>query len=115
MRIAILTDYYYPMLGGITEHVHGQATDLARRGHEVTVVTGRLARTPPVDGHRRAPARRATSSRSSASALGVPLYGNASQAHRHGAVGLMPQLRRYFRRRAFDVVHVHAPYARACA
>ena len=23
----------------------------------------------------------------------------------------MPQLRRYFRRRAFDVVHVHAPYA----
>ena len=28
------------MLGGITEHVHGQARELARRGHEVTVVTG---------------------------------------------------------------------------
>ena len=40
MRIAIVTDYYYPMLGGITEHVHGQARELARRGHEVTVVTG---------------------------------------------------------------------------
>ena len=25
MRIAIVTDYYYPQLGGITEHVHGQA------------------------------------------------------------------------------------------
>jgi len=39
MRIAIVSDYYYPQLGGVTEHVHGQATELARRGHEVTVVT----------------------------------------------------------------------------
>jgi hypothetical protein len=28
VRIAIVTDYYYPHLGGITEHVHGQATEL---------------------------------------------------------------------------------------
>ena len=48
MRIAIVTDYYYPQLGGITEHVHGQATQLAARGHEVTVVTGRLLHTPAV-------------------------------------------------------------------
>ena len=25
VRIAIVTDYYYPQLGGITEHVDGQA------------------------------------------------------------------------------------------
>ena len=25
VRVCILTDYYYPQLGGITEHVHGQA------------------------------------------------------------------------------------------
>ena len=39
MRIGIVSDYYYPQLGGITEHVHGQATELARRGHDVTVLT----------------------------------------------------------------------------
>ena len=31
MRICILSDYYYPQLGGITEHVHGQAVNLASR------------------------------------------------------------------------------------
>ena len=39
-------DYYYPQLGGITEHVHGQAVNLAARGHEVTIVTGRLPHAP---------------------------------------------------------------------
>ena len=48
MRIAIVTDFYYPSLGGITEHVDGQARGLQARGHEVTVVTGRILRTPPV-------------------------------------------------------------------
>ena len=48
MRIAIVTDFYYPSLGGITEHVDGQARELTNRGHEVTVITGHLVRTPPV-------------------------------------------------------------------
>src|SRR6185437_9952599 len=48
VRIAIVTDFYYPSLGGITEHVDGQARELANRGHEVTVITGHLLRTPPV-------------------------------------------------------------------
>jgi phosphatidyl-myo-inositol alpha-mannosyltransferase len=46
VRIALVSDYYYPQLGGITEHVHGQATQLSRRGHEVTVVTPRVLHTP---------------------------------------------------------------------
>ncbi len=51
MKVAIVSDYYYPQLGGITEHVHGQATELTRRGHEVTVLAPRLVVTPTtVDG-----------------------------------------------------------------
>ena len=51
MKIAIVSDYYYPQLGGITEHVHGQASELANRGHDVTVVTPRLIQAPrTVDG-----------------------------------------------------------------
>ena len=41
MRIAIVTDFYYPALGGISEHVDGQARALTALGHEVTVITGR--------------------------------------------------------------------------
>jgi glycosyltransferase involved in cell wall biosynthesis len=46
VKVAIVSDYYYPQLGGITEHVHGQASELARRGHDVTVLTPRLAIAP---------------------------------------------------------------------
>ena len=48
MRIAIVTDFYYPTLGGISEHVDGQARALTALGHEVTVVTGRKLGAPPL-------------------------------------------------------------------
>src|SRR4051812_14613114 len=51
MRIALVSDYYYPQLGGITEHVHGLGTELVRRGHEVTLLTPRMLHVPKtVDG-----------------------------------------------------------------
>ncbi len=46
MRIAIVSEHYYPQLGGITEHAYGQATELARRGHQVTLITPRLLLPP---------------------------------------------------------------------
>src|SRR3954463_4840894 len=46
VRIAIVSDYYYPQLGGITEHVHGQATELTRRGHDVTLTPSPLPAPP---------------------------------------------------------------------
>lgn len=38
MKIAILTPTYFPTLGGVQTGVHHLALQLARRGHEVTVV-----------------------------------------------------------------------------
>ncbi len=106
MRIAIVSSYYYPQLGGITEHVHGQASELARRGHEVTVVTPRLLRIPKtVD----------------ADDLPEPSFevcrvGRAFPFYTNGAetlVTLGPRLRcaldRLFAERQFDVVHIHNP------
>ena len=42
MKIALVSEYYYPLLGGITEHVHNLAGALSRKGHEVTVITHNL-------------------------------------------------------------------------
>lgn len=42
MRIALGTEYYYPHLGGVTEHVHNLALELQRRGHDVTVLTSNM-------------------------------------------------------------------------
>ena len=107
MRIAIVSDYYYPQLGGITEHVHGQATELTRRGHDVTVVTPRLVHAPPtVDGDD-LPER-------TFELVHVgrawPFYANGSET----LVSLGPRIgqdvERLFAARAFDVVHVHNPW-----
>src|SRR4029079_7890324 len=46
VRLALVTQSYYPRFGGVTEHVEHSARELRARGHEVTIVTGR----PP--GHR---------------------------------------------------------------
>lgn len=39
MRILLVTDFYHPYHGGVEVHVETIATELHRRGHEVTVAT----------------------------------------------------------------------------
>src|SRR6186997_1182191 len=42
LRIALVTEYYYPHLGGICEHVHFFAREARRLGHHVDIITSRL-------------------------------------------------------------------------
>jgi phosphatidyl-myo-inositol alpha-mannosyltransferase len=109
MRICIATDYYYPQLGGITEHVHGQATSLAARGHEVTILTGRLLHAPPTTDRDERVVERA-GVEIVRMGVAMPLYGNGSQTLHTVIPSGRRGLRRFFATRAFDVVHVHAPY-----
>lgn len=44
LRIAMVTEYAYPVLGGISEHVHFLSRELAELGHDVTVVTSNQPR-----------------------------------------------------------------------
>lgn len=106
MRIALVSDYYYPQLGGITEHVHGQATELTRRGHDVTVLTPQLAVTPrTVDGHDLPPRDFQLVHVGRA----LPFYANGAETL--VTLGrLSSELDRAYRRGRFDVVHVHNPF-----
>jgi phosphatidylinositol alpha-mannosyltransferase len=107
MKIAIVSDYYYPQLGGITEHVHGQASELVRRGHSVTVLTPRLAITPStVDGHD-LPTREFEVVNVGRA---FPFYANGAETLVTVGAGLSFALDRLYRRRRFDVVHVHNPF-----
>jgi phosphatidylinositol alpha-mannosyltransferase len=40
VRIGIVTEYYRPWPGGISEHVHHEADELRKRGHGVSILTG---------------------------------------------------------------------------
>jgi phosphatidyl-myo-inositol alpha-mannosyltransferase len=107
VRIGIVSDYYYPQLGGITEHVHGQATELTRRGHDVTVITPRLTVTPrTVDGHDR-PARTFDVVHVGRA---FPFYVNGAETLVSLGAGLAQALDRQLRRQRFDVLHVHNPF-----
>ena len=39
MRVLMLSDFYWPFVGGVEQHVRGLSTELVRRGHEVMVAT----------------------------------------------------------------------------
>jgi len=109
MRIAIVTDYYYPQLGGITEHVHNQALSLQRRGHDVTVITGHLFRPPSVVDGEYAPEKHVPFEiiRMGQS---IRWYGNGSQTLQTVHPLMYWKLKKLFRERRFDVIHTHAPY-----
>ncbi len=104
MRIALVTEFYYPHLGGITEHVHNLAKFYNANGHPTIVVTANMKmpeRTP--DAHEYAQdepfVRRIGTSR--------VVYSGGSFARITTGWGLRRQLRDLFRREQIDVVHVH--------
>jgi len=96
LRIALVTEYYYPHLGGICEHVHFFAREARRLGHHVDIIT------PNIEGAVAEP-HVIRIGRSQ------PVYFNGSQARMTLGLGLRRQLRKVFARGKYDIVHVHSP------
>jgi len=91
MRVALVAPWFHPHVGGVETHVRSLAVELARRGHEVTVLTSNYAKLPAeetLDGFR---VRRVR-------CLGIVLR-----------TPVTPALRREFPSGRFDVVHAHSP------
>ena len=99
MKIAIVSQSYYPRFGGVTEHVHHTAQELRRRGHEVRIITSHFRGTTPESEfvHR----------------IGYNVLVPFNRAFVDFTVGLTlkQELRDYFARHDFDVVHTHCPFA----
>src|SRR4051812_22118356 len=96
LRIALVTEYYYPHLGGVCEHVHFFAREARRRGHHVDVITSHI-----------------TGAQEQPHVIRIgksqPVYCNGSQARITVGLGLRRQMRNVLRRGRYDVVHVHSP------
>jgi phosphatidylinositol alpha-mannosyltransferase len=104
MRVALVSEYYYPDLGGMPEHVYHLATELSRRGHEVVVITTAFPDAPHL--------LPATPPPFSVVRLGRAcgaLIENGSVSRAAIGLGLHRQLSALFARRRFDIIHVHAP------
>ena len=96
LRIALVTEYYYPHLGGVCEHVHFFAREARRLGHHVDIITSRIPGAPD---------------RPNVIRLGrsVPWYINGSQSRITVGGSLRRDMRRVLREGGYDVVHVHSP------
>lgn len=96
LRIALVTEYYYPHLGGVCEHVHFFAREARRRGHHVDIITSRI---PGAESHPHV-IRLGRS---------MPVYANGSMARITIGLGLRRAMRRVLNEGRYDVVHVHSP------
>src|SRR5690242_14132430 len=94
LRIALVTEHYYPHLGGVCEHVHFFAQQARRWGHHVDIITSRLAGAAPDPnvvriGH------------------SLPVYANGSMARFTVGRSLRREMRQVLQRGRYSVVHVH--------
>ncbi len=95
-RIALVTEYYYPHLGGVCEHVHFFAREARRRGHHVDIITSHIPGAEELPNVIRI-------------GRSQPVQSNGSQARITLGLGLRRQMRRVLRDGRYDVVHVHSP------
>ncbi len=102
MRIGVVTEYYYPSVGGIQEHVHHFAREARRLGHQVKIVTSAMPDLPaPGPEHSGADVIRVGTS--------LPAFQNGGFGRVTGGLGASRAMREVLARERFDVVHVHGP------
>ncbi len=100
MRIGLVTEFYYPHLGGVTEHVHNLAIELERRGHDPVVITSVMQGLDHPDPHF---VRRVGTSR--------VIYSSGSFARVTTGWRLTERLEDLFRRERLEVLHIHGGLA----
>jgi phosphatidyl-myo-inositol alpha-mannosyltransferase len=107
MKIGIVTEYYYPTLGGIQEHVHHFARAARKMGHDVRIlaptVNDRLAST-------RGPAQ-ATDEQNGVIRIGdsIPLLSGGGIARASMGDAYSGRVADVLRAERFDVLHAHSP------
>ncbi len=104
MRIALVSEYYYPDLGGMPEHVHHLGGALERLGHQVVVVTTAFPEAPALQPLSSPPFEIVRLGRASGA-----LIANGSVSRAAVGLRLHAQMKALFAQRRFDVIHVHAP------
>ncbi len=100
----MVTEYAYPVLGGVPEHVHNLSREMVARGHEVTVLTslapfGMKARARAIDAENLS----VHGYRTLRMGVSMPVISNGSIARVSVGIGLKAAMSRALR--DMDVVH----------
>lgn len=101
MKIGIVTEYFYPTLGGITENVYHFSQELLRLGHDFRIITG----------FRGEPEGLPPEIRQRMIFLGrsIPVFFNGSCGRLTFGRSLARRMGEILRSERFDITHVHSP------
>ncbi|MBU1149316.1 glycosyltransferase family 4 protein [Patescibacteria group bacterium] len=102
MKIGIVTPYYYPVLGGVTEHVYYSYQELKKLGHQVTIITSNFMGENYDRGARVIRVGRNIP-------LPIPMNGSFPKINLGPDVG--NRLKKISKQEKFDLVHIHSPLA----
>ena len=104
MRVALVTEFYYPHLGGVTEHVYNLARLLNRSGHRAIIITSHMA----------TPSRAHDLDEVAEEPLVIHRVGTSRVIYSYGSfarittgLGLRRQIRDILRAEQIDLLHVH--------
>jgi phosphatidylinositol alpha-mannosyltransferase len=100
VKVALVSEYYYPDVGGMPECVHNLARGLRARGHEAVILTGDFG-SEDFDMDR--PARVVRLGKSAV------FYANGSVSRASVGWRLGARMREVLEDERFDVIHVHGP------
>jgi len=101
MKIAVVTEYYYPSIGGITEHVHHFCTEVQKLGHHPIIITSDAGKDACVDSSHLDIIRVGKS---------YPVYSNESIARVTMTPNIGKKIQDIFASEKFDLVHTHSPF-----
>lgn len=100
-KIGIVSEYFYPHLGGITEHVYYFSKEMLKRGYEVVLLTGDSGEASDVKLPRGLRIIRFGKS--------IPIYSNHSFAKLTLGWGLGNKIKKVLAEEKFDLLHIHSP------
>ncbi|MGQ9677904.1 MAG: glycosyltransferase family 4 protein [bacterium] len=106
MRICMVSDNYYPYIGGIAEHIHHLAVELRHRGHTVKILTTKvggkmidcLDRLPDEEHVYRV-------------GRGIVIRSNKSFARVTLAIRSGARVKKFFETGKFEIIHMHGSLA----
>ncbi|MFC1662736.1 glycosyltransferase family 4 protein [Patescibacteria group bacterium] len=100
MKIGIVTQSFFPVRGGVSQHVYHTANELKNRGHQVTVITANYTPFDSEHDHGLDVIRLG---------LNVTIPANGSYAHFTVGRHLRRKLQLIQKNKQFDIVHIHTP------